>query len=80
MGDFGKFIYCCMSKYHISVSPQILTKYLIILDIKIISHYKFTLKKLFVNIIILLLDHGLSPYDTVPPLLMFGHVTYQGFH
>ena len=40
---------------------------------------KFTLKKLFVNIVILSLNYGLSPYDTVPPVIMFGHVTYQGF-
>ena len=36
-------------------------------------------KKLFVNITIISLYYGLSPYDTVPPLLMFGHVTHQGF-
>ena len=60
-----------MSKNHISVIPHILTNYLTILDIKMIdSHYKFTLKKFFVNIIILSLDYGLSPYGTVPPLIV----------
>ena len=43
-------IYYGMSKNHISVRPKILSNHLIILDIKIVFHYKFALKKLLVNI------------------------------
>ena len=73
-----KIIYYSMSKNHTSVSPQFLTNYLAILDIKKYSHYKFTIRKVVsehYNFIF-----GLWTISTVLPLLMFGHVTYQGFH
>ena len=63
-GDFGKlskklFIMVCL-KSHFS-PPTILTNYLTSLDIKIIFSLQINTKKLFVNIIILSLDYGLSP-------------------
>ena len=69
IGDFVKLI----------VSPQLLANYLTILDIKIIFSLLIHTEKSVCEHYSLSLYYGLSPYDTVPPLLMFGHVTYQGF-
>ena len=68
-----------MSKNHISVSPQVLTNYLTILDIKIIFSLQIHTEKVVCEHYNFITGLWTIALCTVPPLLMFGHVTYQGF-
>ena len=76
---FGKLIYYAMSNNHISVTPQLLTNYLTILDIKYYCPDKFTKKNFVTEHHSFIIRLWTITSDTLSPLLTFGHVTYQRF-